>query len=126
MERRRATAMLVAFESLTKRTPSISRDALERVLEAREPLDGALHRRRRHAGDAADGRRRQHVGQQMPARQAHRRRAAASGDAVPPLTPDDVAALDRDAVGERRVEREIEAPRAAARAPARAPPDRRR
>ena len=43
---RAADSMLVAFESLTKPTPWIERDRLERVLEAGEAFDGALHRLR--------------------------------------------------------------------------------
>ena len=73
---RRAASMLVAFESLTNRTPSISRDGLQRVLETGEPLDRCRHRRRHHAGKRRDRGRREHIAEQVAARADGPTRAA--------------------------------------------------
>ena len=81
---RRAASMLVAFESLTNRTPPISRDRLERVLEAGESFDRARHRRGFDAGERRHRRRGEHVRDQVPAEQPDRRRAAPAARALTP------------------------------------------
>ena len=70
---RRAASMLVAFESLTNRTPPISADRLERMLEPGESLDGLGHRRGVDADNRGHRGRREHVGEQVTAEQLHRR-----------------------------------------------------
>ncbi len=77
------TTTLVAFESLTNRTPSISATRSSACSRPAKPFDRALHRRRRHAGHAAHGRGRQHVGEQMPARAAAPTRPATAASRRP-------------------------------------------
>ena len=69
---RSADSTLVAFESLTNRTPPTSADELHRMLETGERLDRRGHRDRRRAGDRADRCRRHHVGHEMRTEQMNR------------------------------------------------------
>ena len=73
---RRAASTLVAFESLTNRTPPTSPPSSIACSRPRNASTAARHRRRRRAGDRADRRRRHHVGHQVRPEQVDRRRAA--------------------------------------------------
>ena len=102
---RRAASMLVAFESLTNRTPPTSADRLERVLEAGESFDRARHRAGSDPGERRHRRGGEDVGHQMRPDQADRRQRHERLDA-PTGAPDDRVAVEHDAVGERPLHRE--------------------
>ena len=119
---RSADSTFVAFESFTNRTPSTLGDELHRVLEAAERVDRGGHRRRRGAGDRADGRRRHARRPPDAARADESRRAAraarvdrAARSTIQPSSTTVPSAIERAA---------REQPRAARGrgAPARAPP----
>ena len=63
---------MVAFESLTKRTPPIVDDRLHHVLESRESLERPDHGRAVSARERRDRAGRHHIAQEMPAREMDR------------------------------------------------------
>ena len=102
---RSADSMLVAFESLTNRTPPISVTGSSACSRPVKPFDRARHRLRLDAGQRRDRRRRRDVRQQMPAEQLDRRQRhqdllAAAG------APHDRVAGDDDAFRQLALDRE--------------------
>ena len=69
---RAAASMLVAFESLTNRTPPRRADRLHHVLEAGEAFERLRQRRLGGAGQVADRRGRHDVAQHVAAGEVHR------------------------------------------------------
>ena len=96
-----AASTLVAFESLTNRTPLIDRDRLERMFEPGERLDGLHHRVWRHAGDSRDRRGRHHIAEQVAADQPDRRERHQRVRAVSHRDEGDPSSSRRYSVGAR-------------------------